>query len=197
MTEREIDDRIAAYLGETRTIAGLTQAEMAKRMDVSRRTIQSWESGESFPRLSKIMRWMSQTRQNPIRILQEVSDPVFNNIRGTDEDQRIERALQERISSLRINEKRGLLFLLFGSHGSSVYAFLQLCIAYLHCPMGDRQNIALQVINNYKNAVEMGTIVSPDNIRPDMETLERAFEKGRRAYIYGESSYINLDLKEE
>lgn len=197
MTEREIDDRIAAYLGETRTIAGLTQAEMAKRMDVSRRTIQSWESGESFPRFSKIMRWMAQTRQNPIRILQEVSAPVFDNIREADEDQRIERALQERVSSLRINEKRGLLFLLFGNHGSSVYAFLQLCIAYLHCPMGDRQNIALQVINNYKNAVEMGTIVSPDNIRPDMATLERALEKGRRAYINGESSYINLDLKEE
>lgn len=197
MTEREIDDRIALYLAETRSIADITQADMAKRLDVSRRTIQAWEAGESYPRFSKILQWMFITRQNPIRILLEVAAPIFDHIKGSDNDARIETALLERIKSLRINEKRGILFILFGNHGSSVYAFLQLCVAYLHCPMSDRQNITLQVINNYKNAKAMGTIVSPDNIEPDMDALERAFEKKRQAYINGENSYINIDIFED
>lgn len=196
MTERQIDDRVAIYLSETRNDAKITQSDMAKKMGVSRRTIQSWELGESFPKLSKIIQWMHVTKANPIRILQEISAPVFDQIKGSDEDARIALAVKERVESLRIKEKRDLLFILFGNHGSSVYAFLQLCVAYLQCPMGDRQNITLTIINNYKNAKEMGTIVSPGNIQPDMAALESAYEKGRQAYIHQQKSYLNLNFEE-
>lgn len=197
MTEYEIDERVARFLAEIRELAGLKQTEMAKKLGVSRRTVQAWETGESFPKFSKLIQWIHITNQSPIRILQEIAAPVFDNIKGSDEDNRVEDALTNRVRSLRIREKRGLLFLLYGNHGSSVYAFLQLCVAYLHCPMGDRQNIAMQVINNYKNAKAMGRIVAPDNIEPDMQALEQALEKGREAYVKGQDSYFNIDFDVE
>ena len=196
MTEREIDDRVAEFLTDARKSADITQADMARRMNISRRTVQAWEMGESFPKLSKIIQWLHITKQSPIKVLQEISFPVFEQIKGSDDDSRIAEALETRIKSLRIREKRDLLYILFGNHGSSVYAFLQLCVAYLQCPMGDRQNITLTVINNYKLAKDMGTIVSPENIQPDMNALELAYQKGREAYIHNRNSYTNVEYKD-
>ena len=39
---------------DLRVSAGLTQEEMAKRLNISRSTIAMWETGESFPRTDKL-----------------------------------------------------------------------------------------------------------------------------------------------
>lgn len=40
----------------------------------------------------------------------------------------------------------------------------------------------------------MGRIIAPDNIEPDMEALERAWEKGREAYVKGKVHLLS-DLR--
>lgn len=196
MTEQEFDERLSIYLAACREKAGLSQSDLAKKIGVSRRTVQSWEAMESFPRFSKIMRWLSVCRQNPVHALLTIASPSMDSVTSVDGLPRIEMALGDRIKSLSDSEKRGLMFILFAKHGSSVFSFIQLCVAYLHCPMHDRQLIASLVINAYRTAEEKGNLVSPDEIRPNLEDLVNAYEAGRQAYIRDEDSYTTIRFTE-
>ena len=46
--------RFAARLRELRVAAGLSQAEVAKRLDVKQSTVSLWESGERAPSLNQL-----------------------------------------------------------------------------------------------------------------------------------------------
>lgn len=194
MTEPQFDERLACALAQCRVKAGLSQADLAKKVGLSRRTVQSYESMESYPRFSKLIRWFYVCHQNPVSALLSIVSPSMDVSSDVGLIQRIETALNDRVKSLTDSEKRGILFILSGKHGSSVYAFIQLCVAYLHCPMHDRQLITSLVINAYQNAEEKGNLVCPDEIRPDLTNLSSAYEAGRKAYINDQDSYFTVDF---
>ena len=52
---------LAVYMRLVRHGTGLSQAQLAKAMDVSHGTIKYWESGERYPSMGRMLRWCEAT----------------------------------------------------------------------------------------------------------------------------------------
>jgi DNA-binding XRE family transcriptional regulator len=48
-------DNLANKIKQYRTTKGLTQAGLAEKLSISRKTVSSWENGRSFPNFSTII----------------------------------------------------------------------------------------------------------------------------------------------
>lgn len=96
------------------------------------------------------------------------------------------------ISCLTSKQKRELLFVLSGDHGSSAPAVLELNTAYLHLPLIARFPIATGIHSCYIALQKLGLTVCPDSILPDLDVLRRAIEEAERAIRNNKSGYTSL-----
>lgn len=98
----------------------------------------------------------------------------------------------ELIKSSTISEKRDLLFLMVGQHGSPWHSLLQLFTAHCHTSIETRTHTARFVLDSYEIEQAKGTLVCKDQIAPDLEILRSATESGKNAVMRGQSGYTNF-----
>ena len=56
--------------------------DMAAEMDITRRTVQHWENGESEPTVSQLMAWIRTAGENPVPYLIALAYPDSDIIDG-------------------------------------------------------------------------------------------------------------------
>ena len=184
VSEFDFDTQVSQILAKWRKEAGLTQEDIARKLDVTRRTIVSLENGEKHLKFFTIFQWAEATRRSIEKLTAELW-----GISHTGDLDRMAKALIDRVALFTPDEIKGVYFIFFGDHKSDLHAFIQLCVAYLQCPMRDKQSITLQIINNYRNAALRDELVQPDDARPDIDLLSHAQEQGRKAFIDDRDTY--------
>lgn len=183
-------DRFAKIWWKSRADAGISQEALAFELGVSRKTIQNWEKGTTAPSLFQGTEWFRVLGLNPMPYyLAYVFPDEAEGIKASDSDERINEALLSCVTALPEKAKRQLLYLLIGEHGSSSAAVINLLNAYLQLPMLDRYKQAASIASCYEVEEELGRLVCPNNVQPDMKKLNEALELGKKAAVSGKIGY--------
>lgn len=185
-------ERFSRIWWQSRYDAHVTQEKLALGLGVSRKTIQNWEKGISSPTLFESMEWFRILGLNPMPYYMSYLFPDdVGDIKGSDGDDRIEDALTVLVDQLPATAKRQLLYILFGNHGSSPTAVLNLMNAHLQCPIRDRISHAVHITENYEINEAMGSIVRPDNVKPNVDLLHKSINSAKAAAISKQQGYVN------
>lgn len=184
---------IAEALRITRNEAGKSQEFMAFEIGVSRRTILNWERGVSEPSIGQAITWFKLINKNPIPYLLQIIYPKMDKISHTDSDDKILISLLEIINELPSDGVRQLLYLLFGDHGSSPRAVLQMITAHLQTPMKDRIAHGQLISTNYEIAQKTGTLARPEHIQPDLDYLNAAITTAKTAVENNAKEYTTVN----
>lgn len=186
--------RFAKVWWKSRADAGKSQEYMALGMGVSKKTIQNWEKGISSPSLFQSAEWFNLLGLNPIHYYLTFLYPqTFGDLSPGADDEYIEQALCGLIKSFTAVEKRQLLFIIAGEHGSSWYSLLQMFTAHCHCSLRSRATAARVIADNFELDSKTGDLVCPENVMPDLELLGHAIDKARFAVEKKDIGYSMQD----
>ena len=186
MDKSELKQRFAKMWRKSREDAGRTQEFMAKKLNVSKKTVQNWETGISSPNQIHALEWFEAINLQP---LPYYLDALYPNKFTDDDGTEIEQAIIQIVSGLPADSKKKLLFMLAGNHGSSTIGMIELATAHLHVPLERRINIAQSVATNYELAIYQNSVCCQEDVQPDMVTLNRSIELGKKAVMMGKESY--------
>ena len=184
---------IAEALRKTRNESGKSQEYMAFELGVTRRTILNWENGVSEPSASQAIIWFKLVNKNPIPYLLQVTYPDMDKISHKDDDAKILTSLMQIINDLPAEGVRQLMYLLFGNHGSSPRAVLQMITAHLQTPMKDRISHGQLIATDYEIAKRTDKLANPDNIQPDFDYLNAAIATAKIAVENNAKEYSTVE----
>lgn len=190
MDKIEITESFAKMWRTSRMNAGKSQSFMANALGVSKKTIQNWEEGSSCPSQEMGFEWFQALGIQPLPYYLELLYPSFSAIKQSDDDDKINEAIIEFITSLPVDTKKKILYIASGNHGSSPIAILEMIVAHLNTPLRDRLNIAQNIITNYSLANCLGTI--SNDIQPDIKLLDTAQQYAMKAIIRKEKEYSTI-----
>ena len=178
----------------SRYASGVSQEYMAERLNVSKKTIQNWEKGESSPSMWQGFEWFRVLGINPLRyFLNYIYPEAFSDLTSENSDKEVKEALIEYISNATPTEHRQLLFLIAGEHGSDWYGLLQMMTAHCHTSMQSRVAAARTILDNYHIEEANGKLIQPEHILPDIDILERSINGGKEAAKQGSAGYSILE----
>lgn len=182
--------RFSKIWWRSRADAGVSQEYVAIGVGVSRKTVQNWEKGISSPDLFQASEWFNVLGLNPLPYFLDFIFPQnVDGIKSKDEDKRIDEALKQLIEQLPAAGKRQLLYMLYGNHGSSPNAVLNLMNAHLQAPLKDRIVHSAMIVENYELEKMLGNLVCPSNIQPDIKMLRTSMENARTTVEKHHSGY--------
>lgn len=185
--------RFAKIWTLSRSNAGKSQEFIANGLGVSKKTIQNWEKGVSSPDLFNGSEWFRVLGLNPLPYYLAFLYPeLFDGISPECNDAVTEEAIELLVRNSTAQEKRQLLYLMAGRHGSSWYSLLQLFCAHCHTSMRSRVNAARMIADNYDMDEKTDDLVCPDNVQPDMDMLRRSIEDGKNAVMAGAQGYTSV-----
>lgn len=183
-------EKLGVTLARARVAAGLSQVDMARRINKGKATIQSWECGASSPPADKIMDWFEACGMSPLPAMQEMLHPELYKtpIQGkTDEE--LEEALAAYFHTAPRIVKEMVLFVILGQHGSYPPAvFAEIC-ANLHTPLQNKVSVCGQILDNYGFAVATGSDPLPREVQPPVNLLRSAYQAGKEAAKSGVTDY--------
>lgn len=183
-------DKLSQILRQSRDDAGISQEQIAKKLGVSKKTVQNWEDGVSSPSQETALRWFKVIDAHPVYYyLNLVYDDLFSEVdRKTEKE--VDKALTAVINEIPLEMKKKLLYLVSAKHGSSPAATLEMIIANLQTPLRDRLNIAYAIRLNYKIAESNGKILHPNDVQPNIDALDTAIKCGEESVMNGKESYM-------
>lgn len=177
-------ERFSKIWWKSRADGGKSQEFMAMGLGVSRKTIQNWEKGTSYPDLFQGEEWFHLLGLNPIQYYIEFLYPwLFEGAASAKSDEQIAELLLQLISECAPEEKRQLLYLMTGNHGSSWHFLLQTFTAYCHTTMKYRVATARMIADTYEMEDKLNLLVCPETARPNLDVLKREIKEERRAVL--------------
>lgn len=190
--------RFSRIWWKSRADAKVSQEYVALGMGISRKTVQNWEKGFSSPSLFQGAEWFKVLGLNPLPYFLDYIFPKnLEGITGSADDKRVTDALNSLVAQLPMEGKRQLLYILYGNHGSSPQAMLNLMTAHLHTPMKDRIVQATVILENYELEKEMGNLACPENIQPNTELLKLSVRNAKECVKNEAGGYSNMELDED
>lgn len=183
-------ERVAAVLAMARAESGLSQAALAKRLGVSRRTVIKWEQGINAISCPMVIKWCVCCGVAVERYLDACIHPgLLERLEDdlTDKEKRM--LLHEAVEECSSYEVDVLLYLRYGDHGSDHLGVLSEVLANLHTPLRDRVAIVNAIIGHYEIARATGTDPDPYALQPNMELLCQARDCGMAAAQKQEDVY--------
>lgn len=182
--------KIAEALKEARNISGKSQEYMALELEVARKTVQNWEKGVSEPTLGQAVSWFEAINISPIPYLIQVVHTDMEGISANDDISKLRQSLHQLLDEIPEEGIRQLLYLFYGSHGSSPRAALNMLTAHLQTPLKDRVCQGYLILKNYEIANKKGLNTADGHIQPNIELLKEAIAKGEEADIKNAKAYI-------
>lgn len=173
---KEYKAGLALSLYNARLKAHISQEYMAQELEVSKKTVISWEKGLSEPTIDRCLEWFDVCDVNPMSAILDIVWPDMP-VKDTDT------AFEKLFSDLPQPMKQSLIFLFFGKHGSSPEALIQLLLAYLHTPLTARATQAITSANMYVLEKELGRDSCPDEIQPNIDVLTEAINEARHKIL--------------
>lgn len=184
--------KFANIHAQARSKARRSQEYMSLCLGVSKKTVSNWEKGISSPTFFQSLEWFKELNTNPFPYYMSVIYPQ-KNIHTKSNDEEIEAAFNDLMNSISTNDKRALLFLFYGEHGSSPHSVLQMILAHLHTPIASRLANAFLISHVYELNHQLENVICPENILPDMDDLKKSIEKAKCAVMNKENSYSNIE----
>ena len=182
MNQIELAERFADMWRKSRVEAGKSQDYMAKALGVSKTTIQNWEAGTSCPNQMKGFEWFEALGLQALPYYLELFFPSDNDT-TSEEDEKIEKALIKYIKAMRPAERKKLLFIMYGQHGSEFEELLELLTAFFHTPDENRITVAQNICTNFEIAEATGKTVAKDSIMPDLKLVKNAIIRKRNKIL--------------
>lgn len=198
----EMDDwvlRVAATLVKAREEAGVSQATLAQRMEVSRQSVIKWERGINAISFPMLMKWFVGCGVSLERYLDFCIHPgLLERLEDDPTDKEKRRMLHEAIEECSAYEVDALLYIRYGAHGSDHLSVLTEMVANLHTPLRDRVSIVNAILSHYEIATATKTDVDPEGLQPNIEMLCQARDCGMAAAKNMEDVYsINKEAVED
>ena len=194
----ETDKRSANIFSLSREMSGLSQEYIALEMEVSRKTIWSWENGFSYPNMKQLFEWFKILNENPYPYLYSYfadidipkgCDDVTQSMDISDK----KRCLRDFVTYAGDRTVDMLYNIIYAEHGTNVEAFLNLCICYLFTDLKDKISQAALIKTNYELSHNWS---EGKGIQPDSELVKKAIISASKAYRKGLKKY-NLKEKGE
>lgn len=187
--------RIAETLKMARNESGLSQAVLAKRMGVSKRTVIKWEQGINAISCPMLVRWFVCCGVAVKRYIDACLHPgLLEHLEDDPIDAEKRKILHEAIEEAGSYEVDLLLYMRYGDHGSDYLAVLCEVLANLHTPLKDRVAICRAITGHYEMARATGTDPDPNGLQPNMAILYQAQDCGEAAAMKQNDAYtINQD----
>lgn len=179
--DKDINDRFAMMWRKSRDDAGKSQDYMAHALGVSKKTIQNWESGYSCPSQLLGFEWFNALGIQPLPYYLELMYPL--DFKANMDDDEIEKALIKYIKDMRAVDKRKLLFVIYGDHGSSFSELIELLCAHFHTPDENRLTVAQNVCTNFEIAQARDELIAKNHIMPDISILKTAIIRKRNKIL--------------
>lgn len=174
----------------SRAIGGKSQEYMALELQIARKTVQNWEKGTSEPTIKQALEWFRVLGQSPIPYLFQVVHGDMGDASGEKDIDTLKKSLTNLIDVLPEEGMRQLMFLLYGDHGSSPRAVMNMVTAHLQTPMKDRVINGTVILKNYDMATRQNKLTAPDSIQPNREFLVHAIELGETAVVNCTNAYV-------
>lgn len=188
--------RFALIHSYARMKAGRSQEYMALELGVAKKTIQNWEKGISSPSFFQSLEWFRVLNLNPFPYYFMIVYPnSIKNVKSEHEAEKINADFDILIRNISVNDKKALLYLYYGDHGSSPHSVIQMMLAHLHTPIKARIANAFLISNVYKLEKELGEIICPDEALPDQKDLQNAIDRAYKSVLQHEESYIQVEIE--
>lgn len=169
---------------------------MALSMGISKKTVQNWEKGLSSPNLFQATEWFKALGLNPTKYYLEFLYPTFFDDMNSRDEAKLDEILINLIKNISIVEKKELIYLISGMHGSSWPALIQLFSAYCQMSLQARVIVANIILENYEMEEKMGKLVDKNEINPDFELLKSAVISCKIAAQNGHLGYSTMFFNE-
>lgn len=179
-------DRLAYMFRSAREDAGKSQDYMAKALNVSKKTVQNWESGYSSPSQLHGFQWFYALGVSPFPYYLKLFYPSDYGM----DDEGIEKELINVIHDMPPRAKANLLYILKGKHGSVPASVLDMVVAHLHVPLKDRLIVASTILNNYRLEEARKKLINEGEAMPDIDRLSRAIVNATEAVILNNKEYV-------
>ena len=190
MNDVELRERIASLLRLSRDKAGMSQDAVAKRIGVSKRTVQNWESCMSTPDVREIMQWFDAIDIPIYPYMLRLSSPERANITAGSTDVDVRAAMLRLIQNMDVHSMRKNFFEMFGEHGTAPDGMGEVKTAYLHLPMDVKVGIAEIISTQFEICQAQGRLVQQDHVMPDIDNLKRYISAAKKAVIEGKETYL-------
>ena len=177
----------AEVLKHARKAGKKSQMDMATEMDITRRTVQHWENGESEPTVSQLMEWIQTAGKNPAPYLIALAYPNRDIIDGLD-DEGIAKGYETISRNLTARDKKSLYYIFGGDHGSNPHCVIQLILTHLHTPLWDRVRSAQHIMANYELNKAIGRIPET-GFNPNLKMIDEAIQQAIKSTLEGKNNY--------
>lgn len=191
-TRSEKVRKIADMHYRAREKAGRSQDYMALELGVSKKTVQNWEKGISFPDLMQSREWFRVLNINPLPYYLEFISP-YKSKNLTSDTSDVDETFKALCDEIPAEAKQAILHLFYGQHGSDPFTVLQLLLAYIHLPLRVRMIPATLISQLYETEKELESIICSNDTLPDLDMLNASIMKARVAVMHKEYGYTVLD----
>lgn len=164
---------VARIIREARSKANKSIMDVAHELGVSRTTISNWESGQSEPTVYQFVMFFKYLDLN-------LFDYIVNTKEEVSETDVIR--LHECINKLPIGDKRLLLYMMIGEHGSSWFPTLELMVAHCHLNLKSQMENAKLIVTNYDICKSIGSTVLSEHKMPDEELVNSKIREIEKLY---------------
>lgn len=191
MNKCETMDSISEMFKQSRIASGKSQDWVAKKLGVSKKSVQNWENGMSIPNLLVTFEWFDVVGVPMYPYFMNVLHPLeIADIKPTTEEAKLRKALDVYVREMPSSLLQELLFLFFGKHGSSPNGLIDTICAYLHLPLSMRIVIAESIDTAYELCESNNLLVCNDDVKPDINRIKTFVESAKTSAKNGKQSYL-------
>lgn len=188
---KKYDDDICKMFRLSREASGKSQDYVAKKLGVSRKSIQNWESGVTTPTLSMTFEWFDAIGVPMYPYFMSILHPIeIEGISYNTDEGKLRKALDVYVKEMPDNMIAESLFLFFGKHGSSPEGVLEMITAYLHLPLPMKIAIAQNIYVTYEMCEVTNILGNPNDVKPNAETIRICADIAKDAVVNGKDSYL-------
>lgn len=188
--------RFSKIWWQSRADAGKSQEFVALGLGISKKTIQNWEKGLSSPNLFQSVEWFKLLGLNPTKYYFEFLYPNLFNGKTLENETQLDELIINLIKNMSIVEKRELIYLMSGAHGSSWTALLQLFAVYCQISFQSRVTAARVILESYEIEEKSSKLINQDKLKPDIDLLKLAIEQCKLAAQKGQMGYSTISYDE-
>jgi transcriptional regulator with XRE-family HTH domain len=189
MGVRGMDKRYGKMMQFAREETGRSRNFMADSLDVTTKTIWSWENGYSYPNAKQLFDWF--------KVLGSDIQIYMNCYFTTDgkhevsNDKEITKELHKMIDSYKPRRRELLHYILCGKHGADMDALMNLEVAYLQTTWKDRIVQSAMILSNYRMNKER----RQQKVEPNTDLISESIKSCAESYINDRAGYsINTIL---